>query len=269
MPTAGKCVEEDMMNSATDFFFPVLTGCNSGIGYEMAKIAVKDGYKVFALDIVFGDKLKSLQNDGCNIGQLDVTSPESIAKTKEWIGHEPVDLLFNIAGEPSKPYTYRNSSHVQPGIMPDPKREDSIETVNLATIQKSFAINAYGPFLLTQALLPNVLAAKSNPKRIAVISSRVGSIADNTSGGAYAYRASKTAVNSLFKTLAMELKGQGVAVTILHPGFTNTNLSPDLKNIPGVVEPEVAAKGLWKIVKEKGLEDTGKFWHREGTELPW
>ncbi|KAF2171331.1 hypothetical protein M409DRAFT_50788 [Zasmidium cellare ATCC 36951] len=230
----------------------VLTGCNSGIGYEMAKIAVKDGYKVFALDVVFGDKLESLQQEGCNIGQLDVTSPESIAKTKEWIGNQPVDLLFNIAG-----------------IMPDPKKEDSLDTVNLSTIQKSFAINAYGPFLLTQTLLPNVLTAGSNPKRIAVISSRVGSIADNTSGGAYAYRASKTAVNSFFKTLAVELKGQGVAVTILHPGFTNTNLSPDLKNIPGVVEPEVAAKGLWKIVKEKGLEDTGKFWHREGTELPW
>lgn len=153
--------------------------------------------------------------------------------------------------------------------MPDPKNEDSLDTVNLATIQRSFAINAYGPFLLTQALVPNLLAGESRPKRLAVISSRVGSIADNNSGGAYAYRASKTAVNSFFKTFAVELKEHGVVVTMLHPGFTNTNLSPDLKNIPGVVEPEVAARGLWKIVQEKGLQDTGRFWHREGSELPW
>lgn len=249
-----------------------MTGCNSGIGYEMARIALKNGYKVYALDIVFGEKLKSLQTEGCNIGQLDVTSPESIAKTKEWIDAEPIDLLFNIAGKSNVSLDGLGASQtsiVWAGIMPDPKKEDSLETVTLPTIQKNFAINAYGPFLLTQALLPNMLAAKSSPKRLAVISSRVGSLADNTSGGAYAYRASKTAVNSFFKTFAVELKPHDVVVTILHPGFTNTNLNPDLKNIPGVVEPEVAAKGLWKIVQEKGLEDTGKFWHREGSELPW
>lgn len=76
-----------------------MTGCNSGIGHEVAKIAVKDGYKVYALDIVLGDKLKSLESEGCNIGQVDVASPESIAKIRELIGTEPIDLLFNIAGK--------------------------------------------------------------------------------------------------------------------------------------------------------------------------
>lgn len=151
--------------------------------------------------------------------------------------------------------------------MADPKT-DALDTVNLETIERQFKINAYGPLLLTQALLPNVLKAPA-PRRIAVVSSRVGSIADNTSGGYYAYRASKCAVNCFFKSLAVELKEKDVVVSMLHPGFTNTNLSPDIAKIPGVVEPEVAAAGLWKIVKEKSLEDTGKFWHREGTELPW
>lgn len=135
--------------------------------------------------------------------------------------------------------------------------------------KKTFAINAYGPFFLSRALLPNIFAATSSPKRIAVISSRVGSIADNISGDAYAYRASKTAANSFFKSLAVELKGQDVAVTILHPGITNTNLSPGLKNVAGIVQPEVAAQRLWKLVKKKGVEEAGKFWHRQGSELPW
>jgi NAD(P)-dependent dehydrogenase (short-subunit alcohol dehydrogenase family) len=152
--------------------------------------------------------------------------------------------------------------------MPDPEKEDSRDTVNLKVLERCFAINTYGPFLLTQALLPNVLVAPE-PRRIAVVSSRVGSIADNTSGGLYAYRASKCAVNNLFKTLAVELKEKGVIVTMLHPGFTNTNLSPGIAKVPGVVEPEVSALGLWKVVQSTKLEDTGKFWHREGTELPW
>jgi NAD(P)-dependent dehydrogenase (short-subunit alcohol dehydrogenase family) len=151
--------------------------------------------------------------------------------------------------------------------MVDPKA-DTLETVNLSTIETSFAINTYGPLLLTQALLPNILAA-SAPRRVAVVSSRVGSIADNTSGGMYAYRASKCAVNCFFKTLAVELKEKDVVVSMLHPGFTNTNLNADIGKLPGVVEPEVSAAGLWKLVQRTTLEETGKFWHRDGYELEW
>lgn len=155
--------------------------------------------------------------------------------------------------------------------MLDPTTQDSLHTLTLASLQKSFEINTYGPFLLTQSLLPNLLLPSPSPtqKRISVISSRVGSIADNTSGGQYAYRASKTAVNSLFKSLAVELKDKGVVVTILHPGITRTNLSPVLKGLQGAEEPGVVAEGLWRVVMEKGIEETGKFWHREGFELPW
>jgi NAD(P)-dependent dehydrogenase (short-subunit alcohol dehydrogenase family) len=151
--------------------------------------------------------------------------------------------------------------------MPDPET-DTREKVDLKIMERTFAVNAYGPVLLTQALLPNILAAPA-PRKIGVISSRVGSIADNSSGGYYAYRASKTAVNSFFKSFAVELKEQDVIVTILHPGFTKTNLNADIWKIPGVVEPEVAASGLWEVVKTKGLEETGKFWHRDNFELPW
>ncbi|KAF2484688.1 short-chain alcohol dehydrogenase-like protein [Neohortaea acidophila] len=228
----------------------VLTGCNSGIGYEWAKILLKEGYKLYALDATDGEKLQSLKGSKCTTAQVDVTSVESIEKFKQSIGDEPVDLLLNIAG-----------------IMIDPEH-DSRETTNLQIIEKQFKVNTYGPVLLTQALTPNLLAAPA-PRRLGVVSSRVGSIADNTSGGYYGYRASKTAVNSFFKSFAVDLKEHEVIVFMLHPGFTKTNLSEMIWKIPGVVEPEVAAEGLWKIVKGKGMEDTGKFWHREGMELPW
>jgi NAD(P)-dependent dehydrogenase (short-subunit alcohol dehydrogenase family) len=148
------------------------------------------------------------------------------------------------------------------------KEKDNIEDLTLDMINTSFNINTFGPFLLTQALLPNVLAARG-PRHIAVMSSRVGSIGDNTSGGYLSYRASKTAVNSLFKSIALDLREKEVVVSMLHPGFTKTNLDPDIWKIQGVVEPEEAASKLWKLLQSKGMGDTGKFWHRDGMELPW
>lgn len=151
--------------------------------------------------------------------------------------------------------------------MPD-KSKDTLDDVDLPMMERTFAINAYGPLLLSQALLPNILAAPG-PRHLAVMSSRVGSIADNSSGGYFAYRASKTAVNSFFKSLAVELKDKEVIVSMLHPGFTRTGLDPDIWKIQGVVDPEVSASRLWELLQTKTLEDTGKFWHRDGMELPW
>lgn len=110
-----------------------------------------------------------------------------------------MDLLLNIAG-----------------VMVDPKK-DALETVDLNVLERTFAVNTYGPLLLTQALLPNVLQS-SNPK-LGFMSSRVGSIEDNSTGGSYAYRASKTALNSFCKSMAVDLKDKGVVVVIMHPGI--------------------------------------------------
>lgn len=134
-------------------------------------------------------------------------------------------------------------------------------------MQKVFAVNAFGPFLVTQAFLPNIL--KSKTPKIGILTSRVGSVGDNTSGGMYAYRSSKAAANQVARTFAMDLKDKGVIVTILHPGFVRSGLLPG-NDGPEFVDPEEAAIKLWKnIVSQKTIEDTGKFWHREGHELIW
>ena len=148
-----------------------------------------------------------------------------------------------------------------------PKPNDALETVTLATLTKTFNTNTFGPLLLTQSLLPNLLSSAS-PK-IGNVSSRVGSIADNSSGGGYAYRSSKAALNAISKSMAVDLKGKGVAVVILHPGMVKTGIDPDSHNWEGAVEPDEAVEGLWNVLKSKGIAETGTFWHRNGTELEW
>lgn len=148
----------------------------------------------------------------------------------------------------------------------DPKH-DSLSTLDLVSLQRVFSVNTFGPLLLTQALLPNILASSS--PRLGFVSSRVGSIADNSSGGNYAYRSSKTALNMVCKNLSLELKDKGAVVVILHPGVVKTNLNPGGDGGAEAVEPDEAASKLFKVLMERGIEDTGKFWHREGMDLPW
>lgn len=147
-----------------------------------------------------------------------------------------------------------------------------MDIVTRGTLQKTFAVNTFGPLLLTRGLLPNILKARQ--PRIAVMSSRVGSIAEDSTGRMYAYRSSKTAVNMLFKNLAIDLKDRNVPVIILHPGIVRSNLDHRWKDggdedVKGVVGPDVAASDLWRVLISKGSESTGKFYHRSGEELPW
>ncbi|KAF2141187.1 uncharacterized protein K452DRAFT_271838 [Aplosporella prunicola CBS 121167] len=224
----------------------VVTGANSGIGHEFAKLLIKEGYDVYATDVQVGDKLQSL---ACKHVHLDVSSPESIQSFAQQLSNQPVDLLLNIAGIMAPPAT------------------DLLTTVDLPALNRTFSVNAFGPLLLTQSLLPNLLA--SPHPRIGNMSSRVGSIADNASGGSYAYRASKAALNSISKSLAVDLRDKGVVVVVLHPGFVKTAIDPRIHEVKEAVKPEEAAAKLWRVLMSKGLEDSGRFWHREGQELPW
>jgi NAD(P)-dependent dehydrogenase (short-subunit alcohol dehydrogenase family) len=148
-----------------------------------------------------------------------------------------------------------------------PHEDDMLETATHASLARIFGANTFGPLLLTQALLANLRAAPR--PRVDVMSSRVGSVGDNTTGGLYAYRASKAALNSIARSLAMDLRGEGVVVVIMHPGFVRTGLDPSTHGLPEAVDPDEAAAKLWKVLMSKNIEDTGRFWHREGQELPW
>ncbi|KAI4721721.1 NAD(P)-binding protein [Aureobasidium sp. EXF-10727] len=224
----------------------VVTGCNSGIGHAFANLLISEGYEVIATDYVVGDQIKDL---GCRYAQLDVRSPESLSSFVSSLSGQSIDMLLNVAGTMAK------------------HEDDSLESVNKETLTRVFETNTFGPLLLSQALLPNLFKAAA--AKIGIVSSRVGSIADNSTGGIYAYRASKAAVNSIGKSLAMDLKDKGIVVSLLHPGIVKTGLDPTAADTPEAVLPDEAATKLWNVWQGKGIEDTGKFWHREGQELPW
>lgn len=222
----------------------VVTGANSGIGNAFAQLLINEGFEVHAVDQVIGENLQALQ---CRLHRLDVRSPESINLFAQQLVGKPIDVLLNVAG-----------------VM-FPVEQDALGSVTKDALSSVFEVNTFGPLLLTQALLENLLAAQG---RVGIVSSRVGSIGDNSTGGSYGYRASKAAVNSIGKSMAMDLKEKGVVVSLLHPGIVRSNLNPGAEG-PEAVEPEEAATKLWGVFTAHGIEDTGNFWHREGQELPW
>ncbi|SMQ45988.1 unnamed protein product [Zymoseptoria tritici ST99CH_3D7] len=230
----------------------VVTGANSGIGHALAQLLISEGYEVHAADHILGPTLQSLP---CRLHRLDLRSPVSIAGLATHLASKPIHILLNVAGIMSL------------------KEDDALPTVTKEILTTTFETNAFGPLLLTQALLQSLLLgaedADGGGAKVGIVSSRVGSIGDNSTGGSYAYRASKAAVNSVGKSLACDLQSQGIVVSLLHPGITKTNMNPAADADPEAVEAEEAAAKLWAIMKEKGIEDTGKFWHREGHELPW
>lgn len=171
---------------------------------------------------------------------VDVTSDKSVNLLAEKLRGRALDLLVNNAGVLT---------------------HESLEDLDFAAIQRQIEANAYGPLRVTHKLLPHL---KSGAK-VALITSRMGSIADNTSGGMYGYRMSKAALNAAGKSLAHDLAPRGVAVAILHPGYVATEMTGGRGN----VRPEEAARALLQRIAELRLETTGTFWHADGQVLPW
>ncbi|MES1209326.1 MAG: SDR family oxidoreductase [Pseudomonadota bacterium] len=140
-------------------------------------------------------------------------------------------------------------------------REDDLDSVDLADVRTQIEVNALGPLRAVKALRRNIRRGG----KLALITSRMGSIADNGSGGYYGYRMSKAALNAAGMSLSRDLRGSGIAVAILHPGFVRT----DMTEGSGTVEPDQAAKQLVDRLDALTLETTGTFWHANGQVLPW
>jgi NAD(P)-dependent dehydrogenase (short-subunit alcohol dehydrogenase family) len=157
------------------------------------------------------------------------------------VGKRKVDLLINNAG-----------------IL---RSTGSLPELDARGIRDQFEVNALGPLLLTSALLPSL----ESGSKVALITSRMGSVEDNGSGGSYGYRMSKAALNMAGKSMAVDLKGRGVAVAILHPGMVRTEMIGN----HGQVEPIDAARGLLARIDALTMETSGSFWHANGERLPW
>ena len=137
---------------------------------------------------------------------------------------------------------------------------EALDNPDIKAMERQFRVNALGPLQVTAALLENL----PRGAKVGIVTSRMGSIDDNTSGGYYGYRMSKAAVNMAGKGLARDLEGRGVAVALLHPGMVSTDMTGG-QGIP----VEQSASGLIQRMDALDISDTGSFWHAQGERLPW
>ncbi len=215
----------------------LVTGGNRGIGLELCRQLAKSRYDVIAACRKSSDELSKLN---CEVVEgIDVTDAAALETLRNALDAK-LDLLVSNAG-----------------ILGHEKLDD----LDCESLVHQFEVNAVGPLRLVSKLLP-VLGRGS---KVALVTSRMGSLADNTSGGRYGYRMSKAALNMAGVSLAHDLKNRGVSVAILHPGYVQT----DMTDQQGSVAPAEAAAGLLQRIEELTLEKSGSFWHANGERLPW
>jgi NAD(P)-dependent dehydrogenase (short-subunit alcohol dehydrogenase family) len=215
----------------------LITGCNRGIGLELARQYSDRGDEVIAVCRSASAELRELDVE--ILEGVDVSDGASIEGLRKTLGDRRIDVLLNNAG-----------------IL----RDDSFGDIDYEAMLEQYRVNALGPLRLTEALADKLREGS----RVAIVSSRVGSIEDNGSGGHYGYRASKTAVNQIGKNLALELEPRGIAVGLLHPGMVATGMTGGRG-----IAPADAARGLIARIDELTPEVSGGFWHAEGYRLPW
>ena len=216
----------------------VITGANRGIGLALTKQYVAQGAKVWGL---CRHGSEDLSRTGAEIIEgIDVSTDDLEDRLRESLSGVDIDILINNAG-----------------IL----RDESLGNINRQTILEQFQVNALGPLRVCDTLVGQMRSGG----KIALITSRMGSVDDNTSGGRYGYRMSKSALNIAGKSLAEDLKGKGIAVAILHPGYVQT----DMVNFGGFISADESAAALCQRIAELGLENTGTFWHSNGEVLPW
>ena len=216
----------------------LVTGANRGIGLEYCRQFKERGDSVIAVCRSPSPELEKLDIEF--IADVDVSNEMSVHDLSEQLEGKRIDIAVNNAG-----------------IM----QNETIDNLDMNSIREQFEVNALGPLIVTRALLPHM----ANPSKLALMTSRMGSIADNTSGGKYGYRMSKAALNIAGVSLAHDLKDKGIAVAILHPGYVKT----DMTNNTGNITTEESVKGLIQRIDGLTLENSGTFWHSDGQVLPW
>lgn len=215
----------------------LITGCNRGIGLQLAAQLHARGDSVIGVCRNASEELSEL---GIRVIRgIDVSDGTSINELMAELNGEKIDVLINNAG-----------------IL----MRDEFGAIDYDDMLAQYKVNTLGPLRVTEALRDNL----DEGSKVAIVSSRVGSIDDNSSGNYYGYRASKTAVNQIGTNLMHELKPRGIAVAILHPGLVATEMT----NGQGIT-PEESAKGLIQRIDDLTIESSGGFWHAEGYELPW
>jgi NAD(P)-dependent dehydrogenase (short-subunit alcohol dehydrogenase family) len=217
----------------------LITGANRGIGLEYCRQLQERGEQVIAVCRTPSPELEAL---GVDIkAGVDLTSETAIA-----------DLVDRLAGLPL------DGVILNAGLL----EATSLDHLDPDSLRRQFEVNALAPLRLTQALLPQL----QRGSKLILMTSRMGSIDDNTSGGSYGYRMSKVALNMAGRSLAIDLEPRGIAVAILHPGLVRTRM---INFNPQGISPEQSVRGLLARIDSLTLDNSGSFWHAKGERLPW
>lgn len=216
----------------------LITGANRGIGLELSRCWQRRGDHVIGACRKASPALIKLGIEV--IEGVDVADDAAVIALKRALGDRRLNILFNNAGILAR---------------------EPLDKLDWESIRKQFEVNTLGPLRITAGLLDHLQSGN----KVALMTSRMGSISDNTSGGYYGYRISKAALNAVGKSLAEDLRRKGIAVALLHPGYVQT----DMTSHGGDVTPEQAVAGLVQRVDELNLENSGGFWHANGQRLPW
>lgn len=216
----------------------IVTGANRGIGLELARQLWTREASVVAVCRKSSPALDAL---GVRVESgFDVADSAAWPRLAKRLAHDEIDLLIHNAG-----------------VLVD----DALDDVDAGDVRMQFEVNAVAPLFLTRALAPRLRSGA----KVALISSRMGSIGDNSSGRYYGYRMSKAALNAAGVSLAHDLKPRGIAVVILHPGAVRTEMTGG----QGMIEADESVRGLLQRIDELQLATTGRFVHQNGDVLPW
>ena len=217
----------------------MVTGSNRGIGLELCRQLSKRGDKVIATCRSTSKDLEKL--DLQVESGIDITSKNSILNLKGKLADSKIDVMIHNAGI---------------------AENNNLKNISAESLRRQFEVNAVAPLLFIQSMLKNL----KNGSKVILITSRMGSIEDNTSGGSYGYRMSKVALCMAGKSLSIDLKSYGISVALLHPGLVRTRMTGFTQN---GISTEQSAIGLIKNIDSLSLKTSGNFWHANGEQLPW
>ena len=224
----------------------LVTGSNRGLGYEFVKQYNEEGFDVIACcrNIKEAENLKNLAETSSNIKiyELDVSNIKAIKNLSEKLQDKKIDVLINNAG------IYRSSN---------------VRNIDYDEWLESFKVNTIAPYQIVENFLAQI--SNSDLKKVVSITSKMGSIDDNTSGGSYIYRSSKTALNSMMRSLTHDLKDQGIATLTLHPGWVRT----DMGGPGGWIDAFESVQGMIKEIDKLNINDSGKYLDYAGKSINW
>jgi len=228
----------------------LITGANRGIGLEFSRQYAADGWRVLACSRYpeKSDELNQLAArypELIKVHALDVADHVQIDRLAQLLADESIDLLINNAG-----------------IYPDSDKSGFGHTDYAGWIQ-AFRINTMAPLKMAETFAAQI--ARGKQKTIVTITSKMGSIADNSGGGSYLYRSSKAAVNMVVKSLAIDLKPLGITAVVFHPGWVKT----DMGGPNALISAEQSVSGIRQVISRLTLADSGKFFGYDGQVIPW